>query len=366
MNNEANSIIKNNKSYKNRDDISGGEIRSFFNNIEQKILDSTTIRFTDGKLQYILPKIFNKQNETLSALNAVVENLNQLVSKQQETITEQSKIIENQHNSISRYENDVLFRSKKELIMELIGIADQIKYTIDDQVTNKDYDRLIDEVRSLGDWVDGSLQTETVRRFEHTRNDNILLDAKCQEVIGTEETNVIEEHNHLKTMLPGYYWTMPLVGSSMMMKGGLEPRQFEFVLRPEKVVKLVYTPKESSRINYEQPISKTETLPGNSITVEQISDKDYFSEKKTTESHSSEDETSHILFTKEVSNDSVEQLSENKLSVNSMEENVKDSLGVYDSCKPIEKEKFSGNNSKKGDNYPPKIERTNGKGNIRD
>ena len=55
VNNEANSIIKNNKSYKNRDDISGGEIRSFFNNIEQKILDSTTIRFTDGKLQYILP-----------------------------------------------------------------------------------------------------------------------------------------------------------------------------------------------------------------------------------------------------------------------------------------------------------------------
>ena len=133
--------------------------------------------------------------------------------------------------------------------MELIGIADQIKYTLDDQDSDKDYEKLLESVRGLGEWVNGSLQTETVRKYEFTKRDNSILDSKVQEVIDTETTDDIAKDGKYKTILPGYFWTMPLVGSSAMQN--IQNRKsFEFVLRPEQVVRLKYVaPKIIHEVN---------------------------------------------------------------------------------------------------------------------
>jgi molecular chaperone GrpE (heat shock protein) len=209
--------------------------------IDKNIVTGTTYEKSGSKL-FILPKISQRQEDTLNAVDQILSELQNIISKQEESIRDQSKIIENQHNSILRYENDVLFKSKKELLMELIGIADQIKYTIDDQSVNKDYGSLLDAVKALGEWVNGSLQTETVRKYEKTKLNNTILDTKTQEVVEVEMTSNIDEDGKYKTLLPGYFWTMPLVGSSAVQNIQSGPRSFEFVLRPEQVIQLKFKP----------------------------------------------------------------------------------------------------------------------------
>lgn len=199
----------------------------------------------DRKYYYILPKISKGQETMSQSLTAILNNLENLVKGQQDVIKQNSKVIEEQHNRILRYENDVLFKSKKELLMELIGIADQIKLTLDEQHSNKDYESLIEAIKTLGEWVNGSLQTETVRKYEYSKNVTPGLNAKYQEVTGSEPTNDPNEDGQYKTLLPGYFWTMPLVGSAAAQVTDNAPRSFEFVLRPEQVVRLVYSAKET-------------------------------------------------------------------------------------------------------------------------
>lgn len=209
----------------------------------------------DGKRYYAIPEIHSKSINIEHSINDIIRQLADIKTIQQDTIRENSIVIQKQHDSILRYENDVLFRSKKELLMELIGIADQIKYTLDDQDSDKDYEKLLESVRGLGEWVNGSLQTETVRKYEFTKRDNSVLDSKVQEVIDTETTDDIAKDGKYKTILPGYFWTMPLVGSSAMQK--IQDRKsFEFVLRPEQVVRLKY---DAPIVVSEDDSSKKET-----------------------------------------------------------------------------------------------------------
>lgn len=209
----------------------------------------------DGKRYYAIPEIHSKSINIEHSINEIIRQLADIKIIQQDTIRKNSVVIQKQHDSILRYENDVLFRSKKELLMELIGIADQIKYTLDDQNSDKDYEKLLESVRGLGEWVNGSLQTETVRKYEFTKSDNSILNSKVQEVIDTETTDDIAKDGKYKTILPGYFWTMPLVGSSAM-QNIQDRKSFEFVLRPEQVVRLKYV---APNITHEDNSSKKAT-----------------------------------------------------------------------------------------------------------
>ena len=207
---------------------------------------------------YILPKLCTDQETISKSLTAILGRIDSLVNSQQDIIKHNSMVIEEQHNRILRYENDVLFKSKKELLMELIGIADQIKFTLDEQQANKDYESLLEAIKALGEWVNGSLQTETVRKFEISKNITSQLNAKYQEVTGSEPTENPNENGHYKTMLPGYFWTMPLVGSAALQTNNPEPKSFEFVLRPEYVVRLVFSGRTQTA---RQTSSQDETTP---------------------------------------------------------------------------------------------------------
>ncbi len=245
---KANDFIEQNYASLSNDPMKNSELKKVLDSVQNNIdaINKTVrgglIHKEGEKNIYSVSRVMLKQDEEINAINLVLANIQQLVEKQENTIREQTKVIENQHNSILRYENDVLFKSKKELLMELIGIADQISYTLADQQESPDYNSLLEAVKSLGEWVNGSLQTETVRKFEYTKRDNRTLDTKTQEVIDVEGTHNLDEDGRYKTILPGYFWTMLLVGSSAMQNNQSGPRSFEFVLRPEQVVRLKFKP----------------------------------------------------------------------------------------------------------------------------
>lgn len=195
-----------------------------------------------GKRYYSLPKIINNQSEFDATLKSVLSELTRLAKIQETTISEKNAIIQKQHDSLLRYDNDLLYKTKIPMLREVIDIADQIKQIADDQNMTVDYAKLLEDVQALRDWVDATLQTESVRKFEHAKSKPYEFNPKYQEIVETQYTSKIEDDGKYKTMLPGYFWTIPMVGSSMPPSADNSPRSFEFVLRHEQIIRLKYKP----------------------------------------------------------------------------------------------------------------------------
>lgn len=207
-----------------------------------------------GKKYFSNHLINSKQDKTISMLdnlNDQVDQLKSLVESQNATIAEQTSIIKKQHETIARYESDVIYKTQKDLIMELIGIADQLRMTLNDYSTNKEID-LHDAIEQLEEWVNGSLQAVAVRKYINM--DTQELDRKRQEIIEVQETSNPDEDGMLKSLLPGYIWAVPMVGSNEMLLAEDRPKKFEFMIRPEQMSRLHYvkkdnTPSDSDRSN---------------------------------------------------------------------------------------------------------------------
>lgn len=157
----------------------------------------------------------------------------------------QEDTIQRQHNAALKFNEDVIFKTQKGLIMELIGIADNIQMMIEDKENNPEYDLLV-AVKDLAKWVDASLNNNSVKRFQDTEQDNTVYNRKRQELVEKEATDNPDENNTYKTFHPGYEWTLPylVVNSDVQLLRILEdnqkPKMFSFVIRPEEIVKLIY------------------------------------------------------------------------------------------------------------------------------
>ncbi len=195
-----------------------------------------------GKHYFRLASIMEKQSVMNETLEKVLSELSHLAKVQETDIREKNSIIQKQHDSLLRYDNDLLHKTKCTLLNELIGIADQIKQIADDQIAKEDYLKLLEDVHALSDWVDAALQTESVRKYEYAKQDKSKFDSKYQEIVETQYTSKIEEDGTYKTMLPGYFWTIPMVGASIPQPAEKSPKSFEFILRHEHVARLIYKP----------------------------------------------------------------------------------------------------------------------------
>lgn len=184
-------------------------------------------------------------------LNAVMElkyeikEKSVLLDKQEETIRRQSQ-------TISKFQDDLLYKVQKPLIMEMVEIADNIRLILNDKeiLENKDFEALLDRVKKLSDWVDASLSNNSVRRYSLTTESPATLDRKKQEVIDVEFTDDPSKDSTYFTERPGYIWTMPylIINSDIQLKKALEdaPKSFEFIIRPEEVVKYKYQKSEEN------------------------------------------------------------------------------------------------------------------------
>ena len=213
----------------------------------------------ESKIKEALSLIDEKFNSLYQAIELLRNSQQQVLKSQADTakeaLTEKEKItviaekqeetIQKQHNSLLKFQEDVIYKIQKNLIMELIGISDNIRMMIQNKEDDVDYD-LLGEVRKLGEWVDASLSNNSVRKYQDADIDNTVFNRKRQELVDKEETSDENKHKTYKTIAPGYVWTLPylVVNSDVQLKKILEengsPQMFSYVIRPEEIVELVY------------------------------------------------------------------------------------------------------------------------------
>ncbi len=213
----------------------------------------------ESKIKELLSPIDEKLNSLYQTIELLGNSQQQILKNQvdmaKEDLTEKEKIaviaekqeetIQKQHNSLLKFQEDVIYKIQKNLIMELIGISDNIRMMIQNKENDADYD-LLEEVRKLGEWVDASLSNNSVRKYQDADIDNTVFNRKRQELVDKEETSDENKHKTYKTIAPGYVWTLPylVVNSDVQLKKILEengsPQMFSYVIRPEEIVELVY------------------------------------------------------------------------------------------------------------------------------
>ena len=213
----------------------------------------------ESKIKELLSPIDEKLNSLYQTIELLGNSQQQILKNQvdmaKEDLTEKEKIaviaekqeetIQKQHNSSLKFQEDVIYKIQKNLIMELIGISDNIRMMIQNKENDADYD-LLEEVRKLGEWVDASLSNNSVRKYQDADIDNTVFNRKRQELVDKEETSDENKHKTYKTIAPGYVWTLPylVVNSDVQLKKILEengsPQMFSYVIRPEEIVELVY------------------------------------------------------------------------------------------------------------------------------
>lgn len=196
----------------------------------------------------MLKELLEGQNKLMKNQQILNSNLNSLREGLLKVTEKQEEIIKKQHNAALKFQEDVLYKIQKNLIMELIGIADNIQMLIEDKENNSDYD-LLEAVKDLGKWVDASLRTNSVKRFIDVDQDNKVYNRKRQELVEKQVTENQEEDNTYRSLHPGYEWTLPylVINSEVQLQRILDenhsPQMFTFVIRPEEVAKLVYKDK---------------------------------------------------------------------------------------------------------------------------
>lgn len=212
--------------------------------------------------QTILPKIkeiifpiannISSLHQQLSEINlkqqqndSIQDILHYLQDKIGNVIESQERTIQKQHNAALKFQEDVIYKTQKNLIMELISIADNIRMIIHNSETEIDYD-LLGAVKDLEKWVDASLNNNSVRKFQDTNCDSTTMNRKRQLLVDKEETYIKSEDNTYKTVAPGYEWSIPylVINSEIQLDKVLEennsPKLFSYVIRPEEIVKLEY------------------------------------------------------------------------------------------------------------------------------
>lgn len=197
----------------------------------------------------MLKELLDGQNKLMKSQQILNSNLNSLREGLLKVTEKQEEIIKKQHNAALKFQEDVLYKIQKNLIMELIGIADNIQMLIEDKENNSDYD-LLEAVKDLGKWVDASLRSNSVKRFIDVNQDNKVYNRKRQELVEKQFTENQEKDNTYRSLHPGYEWTLPylVINSEVQLQRILDenhsPQMFTFVIRPEEVAKLVYKDKK--------------------------------------------------------------------------------------------------------------------------
>ena len=198
------------------------------------------------QVQSLLGAMYQGQQQMGMVQDSIIRGMQALQDKVENVVESQEMTIQKQHNAALKYQEDVIYKIQKNLIMELIGISDNIRMILQNSESEPGYD-LLAAVKDLGAWVDASLSNNSVRRFQDTTVNATTMNRKRQQLVDKEPTDVEAEHNTYRTVSPGYEWSVPylVVNSEVQLKKILEenaaPQMFTYVIRPEEIVKLEYS-----------------------------------------------------------------------------------------------------------------------------
>lgn len=197
------------------------------------------------EIHAVVESLWAKISENTYKTNLSMDSINsEMKDKFIKVLETQEVTIQKQHQTITKFQEDLLYKLQKPLIMEIIGIADNIRMILQEQEEENNYGSLIEAVKNLEQWVDATLSNNSVRSFRDTENSVTELNRKRQEVIDTEETDNPEKNNTYISERPGYIWTMPylIINSDVQLekivKENTPSQMFAYVIRPEEVIKL--------------------------------------------------------------------------------------------------------------------------------
>lgn len=224
----------------------------------------------EDKVQRIIEAMrasINNQKKLIELVTAQSDYIKDSINAQAESIAMQEETIQKQHENIAMFQNDMLLKTQKGLILELIGIADNIAAMLDKQADTPGYDSLLQDVRDLAVWVDNSLKTAAVRSFSDVTANPRAFNPKRQELKEHTTTQNKDDDGKLVSVNKGYVWTMPwvIVNSDTqlhnMLRENPEARMFNFIIRPEIVNKLVFD-------DHNDDTKAQETQPDTTVTTE--------------------------------------------------------------------------------------------------
>lgn len=204
------------------------------------------------KMDALLHSLSELKEDEFTKLSYEQRLMQQLdaLANQQSVVENQQDIIKKQHDAMLKYNDDVIYKTQKGLILEMIEIADHVRMVMQNKIEDPDYD-LMEGLKEIEEGIEASLSNNSVRRYSHTYDEDGALNRKRQTAVGIEFTSNVGLDGHYKSIVPGYEWTMPylVVNSEVKLNKILEenkmPQSFSFVIRPEEVVKLKYhAPKE--------------------------------------------------------------------------------------------------------------------------
>lgn len=185
-----------------------------------------------------------KMEQVLSQLSILAKDVKYLLQqnlKYEKELDEKELIIRQQHGQLLKFQDDVIYKTQKPLIMELISLADNIRTVLRKQLESPDYQDLLDDVKRCLQWVESSLEDNGVRRFEESSQG---YNAKRQTIVDIRQSDSLERTDSYVTDQPGYEWSIPylVIKSDVQLKNILmennSPQKFSFVIRPEEVIKL--------------------------------------------------------------------------------------------------------------------------------
>lgn len=202
----------------------------------------------EGRLHDMALSI-GEMSQQVKALNAAVAQLaarqpaNQQPDARDARIEELEKIVKMQHNQLIQFKEDLVWRAQKNLVLEIIGIADNLRMMLQKQKEHADYAELLDDTNGLLGWVNSALANNGVSSYSDTLADNTKFDGKRQTIVESVASADGQTVDTYESELPGYEWLMPfiVIDNDVHLQNVLgenkRPKSLGFVIRKEEVVK---------------------------------------------------------------------------------------------------------------------------------
>lgn len=207
--------------------------------IEKMVCENQVVIHETDRIINALRQSIENQQAIYGLLEDQLRVSNEQLRIAKDENTRLSEIVRKQHETLSKFQNDVFYRSQKDVIMEIIRIADEVEAI---RQANGEDSTLNTEMQGLAKFIDDSLVFSAVKSFRDADGISKDVNLKKQEmsdvVIPTDDP---DKDGVLISLRPGYVWRLPwLVANTdvqltKMIRENNVPQTYEVVIRPELI-----------------------------------------------------------------------------------------------------------------------------------
>lgn len=217
---------------------------------EKLVCENTVLIHQADKIIGETDKIIGETGRIINAMRQSIKNqeaiygLLQQMQRQVEENQRLSEIIKKQHETIARFQKDTLYYSQKDVIFEIIKIADEVEAI---KEIGKNGGNLQEQVEGLSEFIDAGLTFSAVKSYRDADGVSKEFNPRRQELSNNcVVTHDPEKDGAIVSLRPGYIWRLPwLVANTDIqlgnfIKANMGNQTYEVLIRPEKVARMVY------------------------------------------------------------------------------------------------------------------------------